>query len=209
MHDVFRAYGSGGGGGGSGDYDSTVESAGGSPSSIESPTPSSSPEVTQTNTSLRLFEMRKQKKRAHWQFIRCVADEAFADIPEDQLRTKHAKHGWCTVCNMVVKVEKGKSNAGQHMQEFHEDALLAFQRQEEAEQVARDDLRLRNAYEEPHTEPSFERQAASAEQHIADDLLAMWIASSLRTFLTSALAKWMKSCCGFLCLTLASKTQSF
>ncbi|RLN96681.1 hypothetical protein BBJ28_00026154 [Nothophytophthora sp. Chile5] len=129
---------------------------------------------------MRFFKMRKQVKKEYWQFIVLVADEAFADIPDDMLRTEHAKHGWCLRCEEVVKVSKGKHRAGEHMNESHPNELLAFRQQAEARRVQEASQMLTNVYTQHCPIPVFEGPAQSVDQRQADDLLAKWVASSLR-----------------------------
>ncbi|RLN53777.1 hypothetical protein BBJ28_00005071 [Nothophytophthora sp. Chile5] len=85
--------------------------------------------------------MHKQRKRELWQFVVCVADEKFGDVP---------------------------------------DKYRGFQQEEQNRKAQVDQDPLTNLYAASVPTVTPEVPAGAAEQCRADDLLATWVASSLR-----------------------------
>jgi len=129
---------------------------------------------------MRLFKMPKQRVKAYWQFIFCVADEAYSDVPSNELTIEHANSAWCLRCNGALRIAKGKSFAGPHMNAYHVEELHAYEENERQRKAQKTAHHLTNIYDTRWPDTRFTNPANSSEQDKAVALLADWVTTSLR-----------------------------
>lgn len=118
----------------------------------------------------RTFRAPKQRNPAYWQFVVCVADEKYSDVPTDQLTRDHAKSFYCLKCNKEMPIKKGKSVAGPHMLLKHVEDVRVFEAAQQRENEIEVSMQLVDILE----------TSGASEQDQFNTILAEWVSKDVR-----------------------------
>ncbi|RLN91127.1 hypothetical protein BBJ28_00023770 [Nothophytophthora sp. Chile5] len=180
--------------------------------SLRQPPAHAEPEPERSRRPSNLFPMRNQHRPDYWTFVRLVTKPAYAHLAVDDLVTDHAQAAYCLRCESCIPFRKGQNGVKKHMVKFHMKHLATYAKDKAKKREA--EVTLTNSYSQSDPQSESKGVAVSPQQqsHV-NELLALWIAGSLRPLSTvsdkgfSALIRYLTSDLGGVEVRLPSRTQ--
>lgn len=128
-----------------------------------------------------MFEMKPQRRREVWQFIRLAAQSDHWHLADQGLMNEHAAYAFCLRCKVTISYRHNSNKALDHMERYHTREMKAFLE----EQAAVKDGATRGlseavaeAAQPPKKRPA--RTLSPEEQKRVNKLFTQWITRHFR-----------------------------